>query len=432
MILLRRLIILYGLVLGGGGSRGSYQLGVWKALKELDIKISAIVGTSIGSINGALIIQNDFDLCKNLWLSLDFYKCFSLREGKLSSKTKLATKDIPYLIKEVIHSKGFDINPLKKIIQSCINEDVIRKSSIDFGIVTFSLTTFTPLEIFIDEIPKGELINYLMASSCFPGFKRADINGEKFIDGGVYNNIPAGMLQDKKISSIIIVDIHGPGKIKKFNEKDKDIINIECSECLGPLFHFDKEIILRNIDIGYYDTLKAFKKVTGSHYFFFHENVDKSSILHPISDIEFQYIKGALNFKNEASDKLILSRLVKELKNNTTEKSVKVSPLIAAMEITAKLLDIPRYNVYKYNELLELIMSETSDVTVEVNNYIDVLFNHNNFELITMNSNLFDLNETTINIRRTLALSSPKHLISNLFIALMKHRLSNNIDSFKE
>ena len=47
----------YGLVLAGGGVRGAYQIGVWKALKELKIKVSAVSGVSIGAVNGALFVQ---------------------------------------------------------------------------------------------------------------------------------------------------------------------------------------------------------------------------------------------------------------------------------------------------------------------------------------------------------------------------------------
>ena len=45
----------YGLVLDGGGARGAYQIGAWKALKEAGVKISAVAGTSVGALNGALI-----------------------------------------------------------------------------------------------------------------------------------------------------------------------------------------------------------------------------------------------------------------------------------------------------------------------------------------------------------------------------------------
>ena len=45
----------YGLVLDGGGARGAYQIGAWKALREAGVKIEAVAGTSVGALNGALI-----------------------------------------------------------------------------------------------------------------------------------------------------------------------------------------------------------------------------------------------------------------------------------------------------------------------------------------------------------------------------------------
>lgn len=50
----------YALVLDGGGARGAYQIGAWKALRESGVKIYAVAGTSVGALNGALI-------CMGIW-----------------------------------------------------------------------------------------------------------------------------------------------------------------------------------------------------------------------------------------------------------------------------------------------------------------------------------------------------------------------------
>ena len=47
------------LVLGGGGAKGSYEVGVWKALNKLNMKFDIVTGVSIGSINGAFYAAND-------------------------------------------------------------------------------------------------------------------------------------------------------------------------------------------------------------------------------------------------------------------------------------------------------------------------------------------------------------------------------------
>lgn len=56
-----------GIALSGGGTKGSYELGVWKALRELGIEYQIVTGTSIGSINGALMTTGDFERAEELW-----------------------------------------------------------------------------------------------------------------------------------------------------------------------------------------------------------------------------------------------------------------------------------------------------------------------------------------------------------------------------
>ena len=59
-----------GLVLEGGGTKGSYHIGVVKAMRELGIDITAVTGTSIGAINGAMIAMGRFDEMYDIWYNL--------------------------------------------------------------------------------------------------------------------------------------------------------------------------------------------------------------------------------------------------------------------------------------------------------------------------------------------------------------------------
>ena len=63
-------------VLSGGGSRGAYEIGVWKALQELDVRFSMVTGTSVGALNAAAIAQGDFELAENLWKELETSNVF--------------------------------------------------------------------------------------------------------------------------------------------------------------------------------------------------------------------------------------------------------------------------------------------------------------------------------------------------------------------
>ena len=59
------------LVLAGGGARGSYQVGVWRALIELGWRPQIITGTSVGSLNGAMFALDLYVLSKHHALGLD-------------------------------------------------------------------------------------------------------------------------------------------------------------------------------------------------------------------------------------------------------------------------------------------------------------------------------------------------------------------------
>ena len=416
---------MYGVVLGGGGTRGSYQIGVWKALKELNIPISAIVGTSIGSINGALMVQDDYDICEKLWLDLDFYKCFELPENKLIYKDKLTLKDIPYLMNKIIICKGLDSSPLRNILESYIDEDRIRKSKVEFGMVTFSLTNLKPLEVFKEDIPHGELINFLMASSCFPGFKQAEIKGERFIDGGIYNNIPSDMIFNKNITSIVTVDIHGPGIVRKVSKKDIEVIKIECSDDLGPIFNFEKELIRRNMKMGYYDTLRAFNKVNGNYYYFNNNSSYNFTLLKPLSDDEFIILKSSLGYSKKAGDKLILMRVIRELSNFTKKIPDGNTTIFSSLEITAQVLGLERYNIYHYDELLQLIIEKITNSNFNYKSHFKTLLNIDEAQLFQLNSDLLRVDDKIINIRRTLALYNPKYYIAYMFISIIKQRINN-------
>ena len=103
-----------GLVLGGGGGLGSYQIGVWKALREYEIDkmIKAISGTSVGVLNACLIAQNNYDLAEYIWTNKI--------EDKILSKKKMDNDN------KFISSHGiFSRKGLIEIIDKYLNIDMI-------------------------------------------------------------------------------------------------------------------------------------------------------------------------------------------------------------------------------------------------------------------------------------------------------------------
>lgn len=80
-----------------------------------------------------------------------------------------------------------------------IDEKKVRNADKDFGIVTINLSSKKPMELFIEDIPRGKLIDYLMASSYLPVFKKEKMDGSIFLDGGFYDNLPVNMIVKKGI-----------------------------------------------------------------------------------------------------------------------------------------------------------------------------------------------------------------------------------------
>lgn len=257
----------YGLVLSGGGTKGAYQVGVWKALQELGINIKAIVGASIGALNGALFLQDDFNSVVKMYENIKIDDIMKVN-GVDSNKNIFDVSNIFNLATDYTKQKGIDNAPLREMIKQYINMDKLYNSDIDFGLVTYSVKNKTALQKFKNEIPKEQMEEYLLASSCFPIFKPQVIDGEEYFDGGLYDNSPSNMLIEKGYKNIIIADIEGIGFSKKTVNKDVYVKVLSPSEDIGGTFEFNHERILNNIKLGYLDTMRSFNKLQG-HIFYF-------------------------------------------------------------------------------------------------------------------------------------------------------------------
>lgn len=257
----------YGLVLVGGGTRGAYQVGVWKALQELEIKITAIVGTSIGALNGAMFLQDDFFTTVKMYENIKMKDIMNV-EGVDSQKDIFDLSNILNLATNYTKQKGIDNTPLRKMIEHYIDIDKVYNSEIDFGLVAYSVKNKTPLQKFKNEIPKEQMVDYLLASSCFPIFKPQKIGDEEYYDGGLYDNAPSNMLIEKGYKNLIIADIAGAGFSRKTLDRNVYVKVISPAEELGGIFEFNHERIINNMKLGYLDTMRSFNKLQGHMYYF--------------------------------------------------------------------------------------------------------------------------------------------------------------------
>jgi len=185
---------MYGIVLEGGGTNGAYHMGAVKAIFECGFDIGAVVGTSIGSFNAAVIAQGDFEKLYERWYNGDSSMAIDFDEKELrkAAEKKMDINSLKYwynFISKNVSEKGIDTSKLKELYTSMIDEEKLRKSDMVYGLVTFSLTDKKPVYVYKEDIKEGKLIEYLLASSYFPVFKQQKIvDGKNYIDGGVFDN----------------------------------------------------------------------------------------------------------------------------------------------------------------------------------------------------------------------------------------------------
>ena len=262
-----------GLALEGGGAKGSYEIGSYVALKKLGYKFDAVAGTSIGSLNAALIAQKDIKLAKKLWLSANS-DMVGINNDIVSvlKNFKINKENISITIKEIktlLKNKGLDNSKYLSIIESNINESKIRNSRINYGLVTVKLKDLKPMELTINDIPNGKLSEYIMASSYLPIFKMNKIiDNSYYLDGGISNNLPVSILEKMGCKKIIAIKVDGIGRNKKKLYKDTEVIEIKPTKNTGPIIMFDNNDILNNYYMGYYDTLLRLNKIDGYKYYF--------------------------------------------------------------------------------------------------------------------------------------------------------------------
>lgn len=262
----------FGLVLAGGGAKGAYQIGAWQALREIGVRFEAIAGVSIGSVNGALIAADDFRAASEMWNNISLDKGVNFSEPLPDPENLFSTKNWGVLFKEVVRNGGFDASPVKDFVSKYIDEKKVRSSKIPFGLVTVQMTQgVTAREIFIDEIPQGQLVDYLLASSNIPLANNIGPQGERFLDGGVYDNTPVSMLKKHGFNRLVVIDI---STIKGINHNldflNSNIVYIRPYNIddLGASFDFDPEIVKTRMQMGYYDAKKAFSYLCGKIYYF--------------------------------------------------------------------------------------------------------------------------------------------------------------------
>lgn len=356
-----------GLALEGGGAKGAYHMGVVKAYLEMGHSFGAVAGTSIGAINAAIIAQGDFDRGYEMWEQLDARSIFNMTDEEyyLLLNRKLDTSALRHLAartRKLIASRGIDTQKMKQLIASVVDEERLRKAEANFGLVTVSLTDRKPYELYKDDIPPGQLVDYLLASASFPGFQPTVIDNKAYIDGGLYDNCPVNMLARNGYTNVIAVRTRAIGVNRKINDPDIALTTILPSEQLGGIMSFTPESIRRSLDMGYYDAIRLLKGLQGSVYC-----IDISSVNEEICKAMLDSLPAAkvlgigrmLGISGQSPRQLWSTAIVPKLSSRLRlpADASAMTFMIRLTEVLAAAKGMNKYTIYTFDEWLRAAAS---------------------------------------------------------------------------
>jgi len=137
----------YGLVFDGGGARGAYQIGAWRALSEAGVKVSAVAGTSVGALNGALVCMGDLEKAGHIWKEMAFSRVMDVDDELMEQffNGEASIREILKGLWKKLADGGIDITPLKELIHEVVDEEKIRKCGKEFCLLTFSVSDMKEL-----------------------------------------------------------------------------------------------------------------------------------------------------------------------------------------------------------------------------------------------------------------------------------------------
>jgi len=176
-----------GLALGGGAARGLAHIGVLKALKEENIPIDMIAGTSMGALVGAIYaIEGNISRIEEIASSLSRMYVLSLVDLTLPKTGLIGGQKIIAWGKSLI-KRDIQFKDLKTPF-ACVATDIM-----------------TGQEIVINE---GSVLEGVRASISLPGvFSAVKRNGRYLVDGGLVNPVPVSTVRDMGAEFVIAVNV---------------------------------------------------------------------------------------------------------------------------------------------------------------------------------------------------------------------------------
>ena len=374
----------YGLALEGGGAKGAYQIGAWQALEEAGVKIRGVSGTSVGALNGALICQGDLETAKMLWANISYSKIMDVDDDRMERMFQgtLKWKEALEELTKFIADRGADITPLKNLIAEHVDEEKLRNSGRELFVSTYSVTDRMQLDVDIRDMPEGYVKDLLLASAYLPVFRNEKLHGKTYLDGGVNDVIPVDALIKRGYKDIIMVRIFGVGREKRIEiPGDVNIHSIEPRVDLGNIIDFNSEKSRRNMVTGYYDAQRFLYGLAGSIYYI-EQTHEQCYYLKQLTSVKQEILIGLSEEYRLDPDPDMQLRNLLEVLLPVFAGELRLSKewsygelYLGILEATARLLRVPKYQVYTVESLKEKVLERYREEEAELPPFSRLILN---------------------------------------------------------
>lgn len=360
----------HAIALEGGGAKGAYELGALQALRERKVEIKAVAGTSIGAMNGAMVVMDAIDELEDLWNTIRFEDILTcpkeLQEIFWDEKLNLKQAQAAFqTFRKMIHDRGLDSTPLRNLVDRYLDENRFRDSPIDYGLVTYSVSELKGVVKFRDEIPVGKLGDYILASAAYPLFQLVEIEGKKYIDGGVYDNSPVRMLVNRGYTDIICIQIGSNRIIHEY--PGVNVLHIYPRIPLGHALDVRRDKLNEYMQMGYYDAIRTLDSYEGRRYYIKDLPSEEELLKNFIAfyQEESKWVSWFTGEENSSLRDVFEMGLNKAWKRYDLDRSASYRDLfLMLIEEAAEEMGIERFKIYDFWELLELIDEEQLEKTI--------------------------------------------------------------------
>lgn len=255
------------IVFAGGGGKGAYQIGVWKALKEfgVDRNIGAISGTSVGALNAAAFVQGDYELAERIWMNIshseilkvDALKWLPSFAKSYGSRLNVTVLDI--FLKNRLAFGIFSRKGLEQIVDEYIDLNTVSSSNIKCYITCCHWPSKQAVYFDVAGASKDRIKSLLLASSALPIIYEAEtIDNISYIDGGLVDNVPVSPLYQEGYRNFLVVHLSRDSLIRTEKFLGANIIQIVPKLHQGTLIDgtldFNSSNAINRIEQGYEDT----------------------------------------------------------------------------------------------------------------------------------------------------------------------------------